>query len=84
MLIIFGNAANSHIHIAVYAGTYNGADFIIHVGNERGPEISTVEAMGHSSNGDKASSPTPFTISEIFFKHRETLKSTRRTIKERP
>ncbi|MFQ9799990.1 MAG: SpaA isopeptide-forming pilin-related protein [Clostridia bacterium] len=59
-LIIFGNAANSHIHIAVYAGTYNGADFIIHVGNERGPEISTVEAMGHSSNGDKASSPNAF------------------------
>lgn len=59
-IIIFGNSTNSHVHAAIYAGTYKGTHFIIHVGNERGPEISTVEAMGHSSNGDKASFPNGF------------------------
>ena len=59
-LIIFGNSSNSYVHIAVYAGTYNGKHFIIHVGNDRGPEISTVEGMGHSSNGEKASYPNGF------------------------
>lgn len=59
-IIIFGNSKNSHVHTAIYAGTYNGTHFIIHVGNERGPEISTVEGMGHSSNGDKASFPNGF------------------------
>ena len=59
-IIIFGNATNSHVHTAIYAGTYKGTHFVIHVGNERGPEISTVEGMGHSSNGDKASFPNGF------------------------
>ena len=59
-IIIFGNDSNSHVHTGIYAGTYKGTHFIIHVGNERGPEISTVEGMGHSSNGDKASYPNAF------------------------
>lgn len=59
-IIIFGNSTSSHVHTAIYAGTYAGKHFIIHVGNERGPEISTVEGMGHSSNGDKASYPNAF------------------------
>lgn len=59
-IIIFGNSTNSHVHTAIYAGTYNGTHFVIHVDNERGPEISTVEGMGHSSNGDKASFPNGF------------------------
>lgn len=59
-IIIFGNSTNSHVHAAIYAGTYNGTHFIIHVGNSRGPEISFVEGMGHSSNGDKASFPNRF------------------------
>lgn len=59
-IIIFGNSSNSHVHTAIYAGTYKGKHFIIHVGNERGPEISTVEAMGYASNGDKASYPNGF------------------------
>ena len=59
-VIIFGNSTNIHVHIAIYAGTYSGQHFIIHVGNERGPEISTVEGMGHASNGDKASFPNGF------------------------
>ena len=52
-------------HIAIYAGTYDmytssGTNrgkyhFIIHVGNSRGPEISTVEYMADS--GSKTSTP---------------------------
>lgn len=57
-LIIFGNSSNSHVHIAVYSGTYGGKDFIIHVGNERGPEISRVDWMAQS--GDKSSYPNAY------------------------
>ena len=57
-LIIFGNSENSHVHIAVYSGTYNGVDFIIHVGNDRGPEISRVDWMGQA--GDKSSYPNAY------------------------
>ncbi len=57
-LIIFGTSENSHTHIAVYSGTYNGVDFIIHVGNERGPEISRVDWMGQA--GDKSSYPNAY------------------------
>ena len=56
-IIIFGNSSSSHVHAAIFAGVYNGKHFIIHVGNERGPEINTTEGMAHSSNGDKASTP---------------------------
>lgn len=67
-LIIFGNDTSSHAHIAVYAGTYKGKAMLIHVGNERGPEISRVDWMGDASNGDKASFPNGFyhLPSEIF------------------
>lgn len=57
-LIIFGDSSNSHKHIAVYSGTYNGIDFIIHVGNDRGPEISRVDWMGQA--GDKSSYPNAY------------------------
>lgn len=57
-LIIFGDSENSHKHIAVYSGTYNGVDFIIHVGNDRGPEISRVDWMGQA--GDKSSYPNAY------------------------
>lgn len=57
-LIIFGTSSNSHTHIAVYSGTYNGVDFIIHVGNDRGPEISRVDWMGQA--GDKSSYPNAY------------------------
>ena len=57
-LIIFGDSSNSHKHIAVYSGTYNGIDFVIHVGNERGPEISRVDWMGQA--GDKSSWPNAY------------------------
>lgn len=57
-LIIFGDSTNSHVHIAVYSGTYRGIDFVIHVGNERGPEISRVDWM--SQVGDKSSYPNAY------------------------
>lgn len=57
-LIIFGDSSNSHKHIAVYSGTYNGIDFVIHVGNDRGPEISRVDWMGQA--GDKSSYPNAY------------------------
>lgn len=57
-LIIFGDSENSHKHIAVYSGTYNGVDFIIHVGNDRGREISRVDWMGQA--GDKSSYPNAY------------------------
>ena len=64
-VIVFSNDGNLK-HIAIYAGTCDfystsGTNrgkyhFIIHVGNSRGPEISTVEYMG--STGAKSSYPT--------------------------
>ena len=49
-LIIFKHKTTGEIaHLALYAGYYAGKHFVTHVGNERGPEISTVEGM---SKGD--------------------------------
>ena len=59
-IVIFGDSENSHKHVAIYSGTYKGVDFIIHVGNDRGPEISRIDWMGDSSNGDKASYPNAY------------------------
>lgn len=57
-IIIFGDSENSHKHVAIYSGTYKGVDFIIHVGNDRGPEISRVDWMGQA--GDKSSYPNAY------------------------
>ena len=57
-LITFGDSSNSHIHIAVYAGYYNGEQYIIHVCNDRGPEISTVSNMSYA--GDKSCYPNGY------------------------
>lgn len=59
-VIIFGNAASDTAHSAIYSGTYDGMDFMIHVGNDRGPEIMPVQWMGSSSAGDKASYPNAY------------------------
>lgn len=59
-IVIFGNATNSHTHVAIYSGTYKGVDYIIHVGNDRGPEISRIDWMGDPSNGDKAAPANAF------------------------
>ena len=50
-LVIFKNISTGAVaHVAVYAGTYNGKHFVTHVGNERGPEISTIEGMSKGSS----------------------------------
>ncbi len=49
-LIVFKHIPTGDIaHVAVYAGKYNGTHFVTHVGNDRGPEISTIVGM---SKGD--------------------------------
>ena len=65
-VIIFSDSDGDLAHAAIYAGTYDfyntsGTNrgkyhFIIHVGNSRGPEISTVEYMANA--GSKSSSPS--------------------------
>lgn len=49
-LIIFKHIPTGDIaHAALYAGYYNGIHFVTHVGNDRGPEISSIVGM---SKGD--------------------------------
>ena len=49
-LIIFKHKTTGEIaHLALYAGYYAGKHFVTHVGNERGPEVSTVEGMSKGS-----------------------------------
>lgn len=45
-LIVFKSISEGGIaHVALYAGYYNGQYFVTHVGNDRGPEISTIVGM---------------------------------------
>ena len=45
-LIVFKSISEGGIaHVALYAGYYNGQYFVKHVGNDRGPEISTIVGM---------------------------------------
>lgn len=49
-LIVFKHIPTGSIaHVAIYAGYYNGIHFVTHVGNDRGPEFSTIVGM---SKGD--------------------------------
>lgn len=42
-------------HVCLYAGYYNGKHFVYHVGNSRGPEISTIEGMqGYAGSDGKS------------------------------
>ncbi len=59
-LIIFGNDEDATTHIGVYSGTYNGRDFMIHLGNDMGPEIMPVDWMSNSANGAKTSDPNGY------------------------
>lgn len=44
-----------HGHVCLYAGYYNGKHFVTHVGNSRGPEISTIEGMqGYGGSDGKS------------------------------
>lgn len=57
-LIRFGTDTNDWVHYAIYVGSYDGEDYIIHVGNSRGPEISLIRYM--ASGSGKASVPLAF------------------------
>ena len=59
-VIMFGNDASATAHVAIYSGTYKGTDFIIHVGNDRGPEILPAKWISDASNGEKASYPNGY------------------------
>lgn len=49
-LIVFKHIPTGKVaHVAIYAGYYNGKHFVTHVGNDRGPEFSTIDGM---SKGD--------------------------------
>ena len=62
-IIIFKHKSTGAVaHIAIYAGAYNGKHFVTHVGNERGPEISTVEGM---SKGDYPETVTQVIVPKI-------------------
>ena len=57
-LIRFGTSTEDWVHYAIYAGSYDGEDYIIHVANSRGPEISLIRYMTDSSS--KTSVPLAF------------------------
>ena len=57
-LIRFGTSSEDWVHYAIYAGSYDGEDYIIHVANSRGPEISLIRYMTDSSS--KTSVPLAF------------------------
>ena len=62
-LIIFKHKTTGEIaHLALYAGYYAGKHFVTHVGNERGPEISTVDGM---SKGDYPETVTQVIVPKI-------------------
>lgn len=49
-LIVFKHIPTGGIaHVAIYAGKYDGKNFVTHTGNDRGPEISTIEGMSKGS-----------------------------------
>lgn len=73
-VIAFRNSSGEWPHVGIYAGAYSflrsdGTNlgtyhFLIHVGNDRGPEISTVEYMAQTT-GDKASTAAEWYHLEI-------------------
>lgn len=54
-LIVF-NASGKVSHVGLYAGKYNGKNFITHVGNSRGPEIITLEGLSKNGSAELVSS----------------------------
>lgn len=54
-LIVF-TASGTVSHVGLYAGKYNGKNFITHVGNSRGPEIITLEGLSKNGSAELVSS----------------------------
>lgn len=61
-LIVF-TASGTVSHVGLYAGKYNGKNFITHVGNSRGPEIIALEGLMKNGAAELVSSVIvpPFT-----------------------
>lgn len=53
-IIRFGDESSPYVHYAIYAGTYNNLHYVIHVGNDRGPEIILAEAMSAEASSKKS------------------------------
>lgn len=50
-LVVFKSISNGSIaHVALFAGYYDGTYFVTHVGNNRGPEISSIDGMVKGGN----------------------------------
>lgn len=58
-LIRMGTETKDWVHYAIYAGTYNGEHYCIHVANDRGPEISIIRYQDNPSSS-KWSVPLAF------------------------
>lgn len=58
-LIRMGTETKDWVHYAIYAGTYNGEHYLIHVANDRGPEISLIRYQDNPSSS-KWSVPLAF------------------------
>ena len=54
-LIVF-TASGTVSHVGLYAGKYNGKNYITHVGNSRGPEIITLEGLSKNGAAELVSS----------------------------
>ena len=54
-LVVF-TASGTVSHVGLYAGKYNGKNFITHVGNSRGPEIITLEGLSKNGAAELVSS----------------------------
>lgn len=53
-LVIF-ISGGVYSHVGLYAGAYGGKHFITHVGNERGPEIQTIEGLQKNGSAEVVS-----------------------------
>ncbi len=58
-LIRMGTEYQDWVHYAIYAGTYDGEHYLIHVCNDRGPEINLIRYMD-STDSSKCSVPLAF------------------------
>ena len=55
-LIRFGREGNHNTHFAIYAGTYKGIHYMIHMGSDRGPEIAP---LSNSFRADRETKSYP-------------------------
>ena len=51
-------------HVAIYQGNAGGYNWMTHVGNDRGPEMITIEQMGYGSTPEV---PVEIITTPIYF-----------------